>query len=577
MKEIAKYLKPYSKMLVLVVVFVFGRSLTDLYLPALMSRIVDVGIVQNDLGYILKVGSVMIAMTLLNGGFAIGLSYFSSKVAMGFGRNLRKAVFTKVENLSVSEFNDLGTSSLITRTTNDITQLQQLVLMGQRMMLVAPMMFLGSIIMAVSQDAVLSLVIVFAVPALALLVYFIGKKATPLFQYLQKKLDGLNLVLRESLTGIRVIRAFNKEEYEKKRFNAANLDLTETALKVHKTMAYLMPLMTLLLNFGTIAVIWFGAIRVDSGQMQVGQLMAFVQYIMHIMFSLMMVSMIFVMIPRAAASVERVSEVLNKEQKLTDPETPKKPASSPGSLEFRNVTFSYPGAENTALSNVSFTAEPGETVAIIGGTGSGKSTLLNLIMRFYDLEEGSGAILVGGVDIREMNQKDLRDLIGFVSQKPVLFSGTVRDNITYGNESASDEEVLKALEIAQAKDFVLGLPEGLEAVVAQGGTNFSGGQKQRLSIARALVRRPAIYIFDDSFSALDFKTDAQLRAALRRETQDATKLIVAQRVSTVLDADKIIVLDQGRVVGIGRHKELLKTSPVYREIVASQLSEEELA
>lgn len=577
MKEIAKYLKPYSKMLVLVVVFVFGRSLTDLYLPALMSRIVDVGIVQNDLGYILTVGSVMIAMTLLNGGFAVGLSYFSSKVAMGFGRNLRKAVFTKVENLSVSEFNDLGTSSLITRTTNDITQLQQLVLMGQRMMLVAPMMFLGSIIMAVSQDAVLSLVIVFAVPALALLVYFIGKKATPLFQSLQKKLDGLNLVLRESLTGIRVIRAFNKEEYEKKRFNAANLDLTETALKVHKTMAYLMPLMTLLLNFGTIAVIWFGAIRVDSGQMQVGQLMAFVQYIMHIMFSLMMVSMIFVMIPRAAASVERVSEVLTKEQKLTDPETPKKPASSPGSLEFRNVTFSYPGAENTALSNVSFTAEPGETVAIIGGTGSGKSTLLNLIMRFYDLEEGSGAILVGGVDIREMNQKDLRDLIGFVSQKPVLFSGTVRDNITYGNESASDEEVLKALEIAQAKDFVLGLPEGLEAVVAQGGTNFSGGQKQRLSIARALVRRPAIYIFDDSFSALDFKTDAQLRAALRRETQDATKLIVAQRVSTVLDADKIIVLDQGRVVGIGRHKELLKTSPVYREIVASQLSEEELA
>ena len=577
MKEIAKYLKPYSKMLVLVVVFVFGRSLTDLYLPALLSRIVAVGLVQNDLGYILKVGSVMIAMTLLNGGFAVGLSYFSSKVAMGFGRNLRKAVFTKVENLSVSEFNDLGTSSLITRTTNDITQLQQLVLMGQRMMLVAPMMFLGSIIMAVSQDAVLSLVIVFAVPALALLVYFIGKKATPLFQSLQKKLDGLNLVLRESLTGIRVIRAFNKEEYEKKRFNAANLDLTETALKVHKTMAYLMPLMTLLLNFGTIAVIWFGAIRVDSGQMQVGQLMAFVQYIMHIMFSLMMVSMIFVMIPRAAASVERVSEVLNKEQKLTDPETPKKPASSPGSLEFRNVTFSYPGAENTALSNVSFTAEPGETVAIIGGTGSGKSTLLNLIMRFYDLEEGSGAILVGGVDIREMNQKDLRDLIGFVSQKPVLFSGTVRDNITYGNESASDEEVLKALEIAQAKDFVLGLPEGLEAVVAQGGTNFSGGQKQRLSIARALVRRPAIYIFDDSFSALDFKTDAQLRAALRRETQDATKLIVAQRVSTVLDADKIIVLDQGRVVGIGRHKELLKTSPVYREIVASQLSEEELA
>lgn len=577
MKEIAKYLKPYSKMLVLVVVFVFGRSLTDLYLPALMSRIVDVGIVQNDLGYILKVGSVMIAMTLLNGGFAVGLSYFSSKVAMGFGRNLRKAVFTKVENLSVSEFNDLGTSSLITRTTNDITQLQQLVLMGQRMMLVAPMMFLGSIIMAVSQDAVLSLVIVFAVPALALLVYFIGKKATPLFQSLQKKLDGLNLVLRESLTGIRVIRAFNKEEYEKKRFNAANLDLTETALKVHKTMAYLMPLMTLLLNFGTIAVIWFGAIRVDSGQMQVGQLMAFVQYIMHIMFSLMMVSMIFVMIPRAAASVERVSEVLTKEQKLTDPETPKKPASSPGSLEFRNVTFSYPGAENTALSNVSFTAEPGETVAIIGGTGSGKSTLLNLIMRFYDLEEGSGAILVGGVDIREMNQKDLRDLIGFVSQKPVLFSGTVRDNITYGNESASDEEVLRALEIAQAKDFVLGLLEGLEAVVAQGGTNFSGGQKQRLSIARALVRRPAIYIFDDSFSALDFKTDAQLRAALRRETQDATKLIVAQRVSTVLDADKIIVLDQGRVVGIGRHKELLKTSPVYREIVASQLSEEELA
>ncbi|MDD2430193.1 MAG: ABC transporter ATP-binding protein [Firmicutes bacterium] len=577
MKEIIKYLKPYKKQLVLVLFLVFGRSFASLFLPALMSNIVDKGIVNEDMAYIARVGAQMLAVTLAGGIFAVGLSYVSSKVAMGFGRSLRKAVFTKAENFSVSEFNHFGTSSLITRTTNDITQLQQLVLMGQRMMLAAPMMLLGSIIMAVSQDAVLSLIIVFAIPVISLVIFFMMKKTTPLFQSLQKKLDTLNMVLRESLIGIRVIRAFNKEEYEKKRFNDANLDLTETALKVFKTMAFLMPLLTLLMNFSTIAVIWFGGIRVNNLQMQVGQLMAFIQYIMHIMFSLMMVSMIFVMIPRAAASANRVGEVLSLDSKMKDPENPKEPSNLKGKVEFQNVTFSYPSAENTAITDITFSAEPGETIAIIGGTGSGKSTLLNLLLRFYDLERENGSILVDGVDVRDMNQADLRKRIGFVPQKAILFSGTVTDNIRYGKESASLEEIKKAAEIAQATEFISGLPEGYDSLISQGGTNLSGGQKQRVSIARALVRRPEIYVFDDSFSALDFKTDAKLRAALRKETSEATKIIVAQRVSTVTDADKIIVLDEGRVVGIGRHKELLDTCQVYREIVASQLSEEELA
>ncbi|MFA6694449.1 MAG: ABC transporter ATP-binding protein, partial [Bacillota bacterium] len=501
MKEIIKYLKPYKKQLVLVLFLVFGRSFASLFLPALMSNIVDKGIVNEDMAYIARVGAQMLAVTLAGGIFAVGLSYVSSKVAMGFGRSLRKAVFTKAENFSVSEFNHFGTSSLITRTTNDITQLQQLVLMGQRMMLAAPMMLLGSIIMAVSQDAVLSLIIVFAIPVISLVIFFMMKKTTPLFQSLQKKLDTLNMVLRESLIGIRVIRAFNKEEYEKKRFNDANLDLTETALKVFKTMAFLMPLLTLLMNFSTIAVIWFGGIRVNNLQMQVGQLMAFIQYIMHIMFSLMMVSMIFVMIPRAAASANRVGEVLSLDSKMKDPENPKEPSNLKGKVEFQNVTFSYPSAENTAITDITFSAEPGETIAIIGGTGSGKSTLLNLLLRFYDLERENGSILVDGVDVRDMNQADLRKRIGFVPQKAILFSGTVTDNIRYGKESASLEEIKKAAEIAQATEFISGLPEGYDSLISQGGTNLSGGQKQRVSIARALVRRPEIYVFDDSFSA----------------------------------------------------------------------------
>ncbi len=443
-----------------------------------------------------------------------------------------------------------------------------------RMMISAPMMCIGGIIMAVSKDAKLSLVIIVVMPILAMAIGIIGKKGMPLFKMMQLKIDKLNLVLRENLTGIRVIRAFNRIDHEKKRFDKANLDLTNTAIKVNKIMAALMPIMMVVLNFTTIAVVWFGGIRIDNGSMQVGDLMAFIQYVMQIMFSLIMVSMMFILIPRASASAVRINEVLDTVSEINDGDNTKS-SNKKGYIEFKDVTFNYPGAEKPALSNISFSAKPGETTAIIGGTGSGKSTLISLIPRFYDVSGGS--ILVNGIDIREMTQEDLRLKVGFVPQKAVLFSGTIADNIRYGKENASYEEVKHAAEIAQASDFISNMKDGFESVISQGGTNVSGGQKQRLSIARALVRRPEIYVFDDSFSALDFKTDAKLRAALKKETGKSTVIIVAQRVSTVMNADRIIVLDDGQIAGIGNHKELLNTCDVYREIVSSQLSEEELA
>jgi ATP-binding cassette subfamily B protein len=428
--------------------------------------------------------------------------------------------------------------------------------------------------MAVSKDATLSLIFVVAVPILALTITLIALRAVPLFRAMQKKIDKLNLVLRENLTGIRVIRAFNRSEYEKQRFTAANADLTATAIKVNRTMALLFPILLLVMNFTTIAIIWFGGIRIDSGGMQVGDLIAFLQYAMQIMWSLLMVSMLFIMVPRAQASSVRINEVLNMQPDITDPAQAQTPTGEHGLVEFRNVTFSYPGAEQPALCDISFTARPGEVVAIIGGTGAGKSTLVNLIPRFYDID--SGNILVDGVDVREMDQETLRAKIGFVPQQAVLFTGTVAENVRYGKEDATDDEVRDAATIAQALDFVTAMPEGFDSLIAQAGANLSGGQKQRLSIARALVRRPEVYIFDDSFSALDFKTDARLRRALRRETTQATVIIVGQRVTTIMDADRILVLDEGSIAGQGTHKELLQTSEVYREIVASQLSEEEL-
>lgn len=575
MIKLFRFLKPYTAAIVAILILLFFQSLAELYLPTLMSEIVDTGIVKGDTQYILKVGGFMLLVAAGSGICVILASFLSSKVATSFGRDIRSKVFSRVESFSLNEFDKMGTASLITRTTNDITQVQQVTIMIMRMMISAPMMCIGGIIMAVSKDAKLSLVLVAIIPVLAGIIFIIARKGIPLFKSMQVKLDKLNLVLRENLTGIRVIRAFNRIDQEKKRFNEANHDLTETAIKVNKIMASLMPVMMIIMNFTSIAIIWFGGIRIDNGNMQVGDMMAFLQYAMQIMFSLIMVSIMFVMIPRAEASAVRINEVLDTIPEIKNPEHAKSADNKRGFVEFKDVTFSYPGAEQPAISNISFNAKPGEVTAIIGGTGSGKSTLISLIPRFYDVERGS--ILVDGVDVREMSQENLRAKIGFVPQKAVLFTGSITDNIRYGKEDAAEEEVKHAAEIAQATEFISNMKDGFNSEISQGGSNVSGGQKQRLSIARALVRRPEIYIFDDSFSALDFKTDAKLRAALKKETVDSTVLIVAQRVSTVMDADRIIVLDDGQVAGRGSHKELLNTSEVYREIVLSQLSEEEIS
>lgn len=575
MMKLFRFLKPYWKSVIGVLALIFVQSFSELYLPTLMADIVDIGVVRGDTKYIVKVGSLMMLIATLGTLAAITASFLSSRTATAFGRDLRGQVFKRVEAFSLNEFNKIGTSSLITRTTNDITQIQQVIMMSLRMMIRAPMMAIGGIVMAFSKDAKLSLIIVFVIPIIAIRILIMGKKGMPLFEKMQTKLDKLNQVLREKLMGVRVIRAFNREAYEKKRFKDVNYDLTNTSIKVNKIMAVLMPITALMFNFATIFIIWFGAIRVDNGTMQVGDLMAFIQYIMQIMFALFMMSVMFVMIPRASASALRINEVLNTVAEIKDLETLNINIPRSGVIEFKDVTFSYPSAEEAILKDISFTAKPGEITAIIGGTGSGKSTLVNLIPRFYDINDGE--ILVDGVNIKEMSQKILRNKIGLVPQKVVLFTGTIKENIKYGKTDASDEEISKAAEIAQATEFILNMKDGFDTVIAQGGTNLSGGQKQRLSIARALVRKPQIYLFDDSFSALDFKTDAKLRNALNKEIQNATLIVVAQRVSTVMDAHQIIVLDQGKIAGIGGHKELLKTCSVYREIVFSQLSEEEIA
>lgn len=561
--------------MIFVFILVFLQSLSDLYLPTLMADIVDIGVVKGDLPYILKIGGIMLLVAFGGVLCTVAASYLSAKVAAGFGKNVREKVFTHVENFSLQEFDKIGTASLITRTTNDITQVQQVLIMMLRLMIMAPLMCIGGIIMAVSKDAKLSLVLVVILPILAAAIISIASKGVPLFKAIQVKLDKLNLILREALTGIRVIRSFNRDQHEQKRFDDANLDLTHTAVKVNRIMALLMPVMMLVLNLSAVAIIWFGGIRIDNGDMQVGSLMAFIQYAMQIMFSLIMVSMMFVMIPRASASAVRINEVLDMVPEIKDAERVKDAEMKKGYVEFRNVTFSYPGAEEPAIQDITFSAGPGEVTAIIGGTGSGKSTLVSLIPRFYDVD--SGSILVDGVDVREMSQKDLRAKIGFVPQKAVLFSGSIAENIRYGKEDATEEEIRHAADVAQATEFIKEMNDGFDTILAQGGTNVSGGQKQRLSIARALVRRPGIYIFDDSFSALDFKTEAKLRAALKKETANATVFIVAQRVSTVMDADRIIVLDEGRIAGIGNHRELMETCKVYQEILSSQLSEEEIA
>jgi len=575
MLKLYRFLQPFKISVGAVLLLVFIQTLTELYLPTLMSDIVDVGIVNGDTNYILKIGGIMLLIAAGGTLCSIMASYLSAKSSVGFGQLLRSKVFTRVEDFSLQEFNQMGTATLITRTTNDINQIQTVTFMILRMMVSAPMMCIGGIIMALSKDKPLSLVLLVSIPIIAAVIAAIMNQAIPLFRLMQLKLDKLNLVLRESLTGIRVIRAFNRIDQERQRFTAANTDLTDNAIRVNKLMATMMPSMMLVMNFTIIAVIWFGSVRIDNGGMQVGSLMAFIQYAIQIMVSLIMLSMMFIMLPRASASAVRIDEVLGIVPEIKDAQQVKKPTHDKGWLEFKEVSFRFPGAEQPALSNISFTAGPGELTAIIGGTGSGKTTLINLIPRFYDVDRG--AVLIDGIDVREMSQEELRARIGLVPQTAVLFTGTITENIRYGKPDASEAEVHQAAQTAQAMEFISGMKDGFESVIEQGGINVSGGQKQRLSIARALVRRPRIYIFDDSFSALDFKTDARLRTALKKETADATVLIIAQRVTTVMDADRIIVLEDGQIAGMGNHKELLTTCEVYREIVYSQLSEEELA
>jgi ATP-binding cassette subfamily B multidrug efflux pump len=575
MIKLLRFLKPYRVSVVIVLILAFAQAFANLYLPNLMANIVDNGIIQGNTTYIWQTGGVMTLVSIGGVICAILGSFFASRLSTGFGRIIRGKIFTHVENFSLHEFDTVSTASLITRTTNDTTQVQQVLVIVFGMMVTAPMMVIGGIILAVNQDATLSWILVVIMPVLVGTIVLLMSRAIPLFKIMQVKIDKLNLILDEGLTGVRVIRAFDRTKYEENRFDLANHDLTDTAVQVNRLVASLMPVMMLVLNVSSVAILWFGSIRINDGDMQVGALIAFLQYAMQILFGLLMVSMMFVVLPRASASAARIEEILQMVPEIKDAEDARPAEGERGYVEFQHVTFSYPGAEEPALSDISFSARPGQVTAIIGGTGSGKSTLVSLVPRFYDIDKGR--ILVDGVDVRKMTQAHLRAKIGFIPQKAVLFSGTISQNILYGKEDASEEDVQHAAQIAQATEFISELPSGFDSVIAQGGNNVSGGQKQRLSIARALVRRPEIYIFDDSFSALDFKTDARLRSALKKETLESTVLIVAQRVSTVMDADQIIVLDEGHLAGIGNHRNLMQTCDVYREIVSSQLSLEEIA
>jgi ATP-binding cassette subfamily B protein len=575
MLRLLAFLKPYRAPVALVLALALAQSLASLYLPRLMADIVDHGIVPGDTRQILVIGGLMLFMALVATACAVASSYVSSRVASGFGRDVRYRIFDRVAHLSVHQFDQFSTASLITRTTNDTTQVQQVLIMMMTMVITAPMMAIGGVVLSLSQDARLARVLIAVIPIMALVFFLIMRKAIPLFQQMQVKIDRLNLVLDEGLTGVRVIRAFDRHAHQSRRFDAANLDLTGNAIGVNRLVSLLMPAMFFMMNLTAVAIIYVGALRVDAGQMHVGTMMASLQYAVQILFSVFMVTAMFVTLPRAAASAERINAVLDVVPEVSEPAQPKPTGELKGMVEFHNVSFQYRGAEEPALSGVSFTARPGEVTAIIGGTGSGKSTLAGLIPRFYDVNDGR--VLVDGVDVRDMRQEDLRAKIGYVPQKAVLFSGTVATNIRFGRDAATDEEVAHAAEVAQAAEFINQKPEGYAAPVSQGGTNLSGGQKQRLAIARALVKRAEIYVFDDSFSALDFATDARLRAALKADTTSATVFIVSQRIGTVMDADRIIVLDEGRVAGIGRHAELLERCAVYREIAESQASLEEVA
>ncbi|MFD5893950.1 ABC transporter ATP-binding protein [Streptomyces sp. NPDC060366] len=569
------HLVPYKRAIGLLVVLQLLQTCASLYLPTLNADIIDNGVVTGDTGYIMEFGALMIAVSVVQVFGQIGAVYYGARTASALGRDVRAAIFDRVQSFSAREVGQFGAPSLITRTTNDVQQVQMLVLMSFTLMVSAPIMCVGGIVMALGQDVPLSAVLLAVVPVLGISVSLIVKRMRPLFRTMQERLDTVNRVLREQITGNRVIRAFVRDEYEKKRFEGANTGLTDMQLATGRLMALMFPVVMTVVNVSSVAVVWFGAHRIDSGGMQIGALTAFLAYLMQIVMAVMMATFMFMMVPRAEVCAERIEEVLDTRSSVVPPEDPVLVLRRHGHLEVRGAEFRYPGAEEPVLRDVSLTARPGETTAVIGSTGSGKSTLLGLVPRLVDAT--AGEVLVDGEDVRGLDPALLAKTVSLVPQKPYLFSGTVATNLRYGNPDATDEELWHALDVAQAKEFVTGLEGGLNAPIAQGGTNVSGGQRQRLAIARTLVQRPEIYLFDDSFSALDYATDAALRAALARETAEATVVIVAQRVSTIRDADRIIVMDEGRVVGEGRHHELMAENETYREIVLSQLTEAEAA
>ncbi|MGY6018533.1 ABC transporter ATP-binding protein [Streptomyces spinosirectus] len=569
------YLRPYKKPIALLVLLQFLQTCATLYLPTLNAHIIDNGVVKGDTGYILSFGALMIGISLAQVVCNIGAVYFGARTASALGRDVRAAVFDRVQSFSSREVGHFGAPSLITRTTNDVQQVQMLALMTFTLMVSAPIMCVGGIVLALGLDVPLSAVLVAVVPTLGICVTLIVRRLRPLFRSMQTRLDTVNRVLREQITGNRVIRAFVRDEYEKDRFRKSNADLTEMSLKTGNMLALMFPIVMTVVNLSSIAVVWFGAHRIASGGMQIGDLTAFLAYLMQIVMSVMMATFMFMMVPRAEVCAERIQEVLGTSSSVVPPVAPVTELRRHGHLEIRGAGFRYPGAEEPVLRSIDLVARPGEVTAVIGSTGSGKSTLLGLVPRLFDATDGE--VLVDGTDVASLEPKLLAKTVGLVPQKPYLFAGTVATNLRYGNPDATDEELWHALEVAQAKDFVTALEGGLNAPIAQGGTNVSGGQRQRLAIARTLVQRPEIYLFDDSFSALDYATDAALRAALSEETAEATVVIVAQRVATIRDADRIVVLDEGRVVGAGRHHELMADNETYREIVLSQLTEAEAA
>jgi len=573
MFKLFRFFKPYILSIVLLLVFTFVQVIMSLLLPNFTSEIINEGIIRQDISIIWSKGLIMLGVASVGMVATIVVSYFASRVGSAFGHDLRAAIFTKIENLALQDISDLSTASLITRTTNDVQQVQMVTNMIFRMAVSAPITAVGGLLLALQKQASLSIIFAVSVPILLIVILVIGTIAVPWFKQVQQKVDNLNLVFREELTGVRVIRAYNKEAVQTKKVDVANTDLMKMSLKVNYLVSLMMPFIMIIMNATTVAIIWYGGKFVDDGAMAPGDIIAFIQYGMQIMFAFIMLAVVYIVIPRAQASADRINEVLDKAETIIDPISPAT-LGAEQTLRFEQVSFSYPGAEKPVLENIDFSIGKGQMLAIIGGTGAGKSTLLNLIPRFYDITQG--AILLNDVDVRDLSQHTLRNRIGYVPQKNVLFSGTIADNLRFGKQDATSSELEHATDIAQASSFIHEKEKGLESIVEQGGKNFSGGQKQRLAIARALVRQPEIYLFDDSFSALDLKTDATLRQALKKETKDAIVIIVSQRISTIKDADKIVVLNEGKVAASGTHEQLLKNSNVYREIALSQLTEEEL-